>query len=352
MRVHLINEIARRGHRVDLLVADTDSPYMGMVGSAVRVVHIPTTNAITGIPSVGLYLLRHRPRTMLSQRVRVNVLALRARALTHVATRMFVTVNTNMSHEFQTLRPDRRKSHLAQVQRYFPRNDGIIAVSHGVAEDTARLIHWPIERIHVAPNPVVTPELRKLASTPLEHPWFAPGEPPVILGVGRLYPIKNFPILVRAFAKVHTQRPCRLIILGEGNLRGELEVLAGELGIAADVELPGFVANPYAYMSRAGLFVLSSMLEGSPNALTEALAVGTPVVATDCPSGPREILEGGKYGPLVPVGDVDALAAAMMATLANPPNRALLQAAAERYTLEESASAYIKALGLAVDESR
>jgi len=265
---------------------------------------------------------------------------------------MFVTVNTNMSREFETLRPDRRKSHLAQVQRYFPRNDGIIAVSHGVAEDTAKLINWPVERIHVAPNPVVTPELRKLAGAPLDHPWFAPGEPPVILGVGRLYPIKNFPILMRAFAKVRAQRPCRLVILGEGDLRGELENLAATLGIVADVQLPGFVSNPYTYMAHASLFVLSSMLEGSPNALTEALAVGTPVVAADCPSGPREILEGGKYGPLVPVGDVDALAAAMTATLANPPDQTLLQTAAERYTLEASASAYIRALGLGAVESR
>lgn len=347
MRVHLINEIARRGHRVDLLIADRNSPYMDLVNPRVRVVNVYTSNAVTGIPFVAAYLLRARPRVMLSQRIRVNALALRARALTRVPTRMFVTANTNMTRELEALRPEKRARHLATMRHYFPRNDGIIAVSHGVANDLARLIDWPAQRIQVAPNPVVTPELEELARAPLDHSWLAPGSPPVILGVGRLEPQKDFPTLLRAFARVRAQRPVRLVILGEGKLRDELQRLADELGVAGDVQFPGFAKNPYAYMARAALFVLSSRWEGSPNSLTEALAIGTPLVSTDCPDGPREILEEGKHGPLVPVGDVERLAQAMLQTLNNPPDRARLRAAAQRYTLERSATAYIDALGLA-----
>ena len=346
MRVHLINEMARRGHRVELLLANRDSPYMDLVDPAIRVVHTGTSNAVTGIPAVALYLLRARPRVMLAQRVRVNVLTLRARALARSATRMFVTVNTNMSRELAALKPYKRERHLGLLMRYFPRNDGIIAVSHGVAADLSQLINIPIDRIKVAPNPTVTPELTQLAAAPLDHPWFASGAPPVIVGMGRLEPQKDFPTLLRAFATLRRDRPCRLMILGEGKQRHLLLHEATGLGIQDDVQFPGFVKNPYAYLSRAALFVLSSTWEGSPNSLTEALALGTPLVSTDCPDGPREILEGGRHGPLVKVGDAAALAAAMAATLDHPPERKTLRAAAQRYTLERSASAYLAALGL------
>lgn len=347
MRVHLVNEIARRGYRVDLVVADRQSPYMDLIAPAIRVSRIATSNAVLGVPSLAAYLWRRRPRALLAQRIRVDVLALRARALSRVPTQVFVTINTNMTQELNALRPEKRERHLALMRKYFPRNDGMIAVSRGVADDAARLIDCAPERIRVAPNPTVTPELERLAQAPLDHPWFVPGEPPVILGVGRLEPQKDFPSLLRAFATVRAARACRLIILGEGKQREPLRQVSADLGIEREVAFPGFVANPYAYMARAALFVLSSAWEGSPNSLTEALALGVPLVATDCPNGPSEVLDGGRYGDLVPVGDVPALAAAMIRTLDRPIDRAALKAAGLRYTVERSASAYIDALGLA-----
>lgn len=348
MRIHLINEFARRGLRVDLLLADPRSPYADRVSPEVRVVDMKTSNAITGIPYTASYLWRRRPRVMLTQRLRVNALAMRARSISGVDTRIFVTANTHMTTEIEALRPKKRPRHLALLRKYFPRNDGIIAVSNGVAEDLAQLLGWPwpTDRITVAPNPVVTPEIYEQAAEPLDHPWFASSEPPVVLGVGRLEPQKDFPSLLKAFALLRSHTPCRLVILGEGAQRDALEQLATELGIAEDLQMPGFVQNPYAYMARAGLFVLSSIWEGSPNGLTEALAIGTPLVATDCPSGPYEILEAGKHGPLVPVGDYEALARAMLDTLRSPPDRGRLKAAGQRYTLERSATSYLDALGL------
>ena len=150
---------------------------------------------------------------------------------------------------------------------------------------------------------------------PFDHPWFAPGAPPVILGAGRLTEQKDFPTLIRAFALVRKKHPARLMILGEGEERSKLETLVQELGLEKEVSLPGFVDNPYKYMKRAAVFVLSSRWEGFPNVLVEAMALGTPVVSTDCPNGPAEILENGKWGELVPVGETQSLASAVLRTL-------------------------------------
>jgi len=198
----------------------------------------------------------------------------------------------------------------------------VVAVSRGAADDLARTSGFPREQIHVIYNPVITPSVVALARQKPGHPWLACPGPPVILGVGRLTRQKDFPTLLRAFAEVRRVRPARLIILGEGEERAALEALAGELGVANDVMLPGFITDAVTYMAASALFVLSSAWEGLPTVLIEALAAGTRVVSTDCPSGPREILQDGRLGALVPVGDVIALAEAMRQALDQPGNAA------------------------------
>jgi glycosyltransferase involved in cell wall biosynthesis len=230
------------------------------------------------------------------------------------------------------------------IRRLYPRVDQIVAVSEGVAEDTAAIARIPRGRISVIRNPVITPELTILAAGPCPHPWLEDGGPPVILGAGRLERQKDFPTLLRAFARLRRERPCRLVILGDGGGREALTALAAALGVSDDLQLPGFQANPFCWMSRASLFVLSSAWEGSPNVLTEAMALGTPVVATDCPSGPREVLAGGRFGPLVPVGDAEALAEAMAQTLDKPLPRPVLKAAVAEYNQTESARRYLAVL--------
>lgn len=347
MRVHLANEFARRGVSVDLLVARTDSPYLAAVQGDVRVVDVGTSHAVFAVPRLAIYLRRERPDVVLTQRIRVNVAALRARRLAMLAVPVWTTLNTNQSAQLASLRPAKARRHLALLRRWYPRNDGLIAISNGVAEDAARLIDVPRGRIETIYNPTVMPDLAARAAASLDHPWFAPGQPPVVLGAGRLDPQKDFATLIDAFGRVRAQLPCRLVILGEGRLRGELEAQVRDLGLVADVQLPGFVDNPYAWMSRAALFAFSSRWEGFGNALAEALACGTPVVSTDCPDGPREILEGGRVGRLVPVGDAAALAEAVVATLASPPPAEVLKAAAGRFTLAASAARYLEVMGLA-----
>jgi len=345
MRIHLTRELVKRGVKVDLLLGREEGPYFQNVDPDVRIVRLGTSHAVRSLPKLIRYLRREHPDVLVTERIRVNVAAIRARRFARVKTRIYAGIHTAMSREIKNLRPEKRKTHLPLMQRYYPQNDGYIAVSKGVAEDLVNMIDVPAGKIHVVYNPVVTKDLLTKAREPLDHPWFMPPGPPVILGTGRLEPQKDFPTLLHAFAAVRKSRSCRLVILGEGGERNSLEALASQLGIKEDLQLPGFVANPYAFMARADVFVLSSLWEGSPNVLTEALAVGTPVVSTDCRDGPKEILQNGRYGPLVSVGDRDALADAIAKTLDNPLAGRLLQSAVSRFTPEACADAYLEALG-------
>jgi glycosyltransferase involved in cell wall biosynthesis len=230
------------------------------------------------------------------------------------------------------------------INKTYPKADAIVAVSTGVAEDFYQETQLPLQAIKVIYNPVVTPELLQKKQEALNHPWFKKNQPPVLLAVGRLCEQKDFTTLINAFAIIRKKSECRLIILGEGEQRKQLETLVDHLQLNDDIQMPGFVKNPYAYMVQADIFVLSSAWEGLVTVLIEALACGTPVVSTDCPSGSSEILEAGKYGRLVPVGDTQALAEAVITTMEEnvDPNR--LIARANDFTQETSVTQYLAVL--------
>jgi glycosyltransferase involved in cell wall biosynthesis len=215
-----------------------------------------------------------------------------------------------------------------------------------VANDLAETTGIQRDKIKVVYNPVVSSELFSKSEEPLDHPWFSSGEPPVVLAVGRLTEAKDFPVLIRAFALVRKERPARLIILGEGAERPKLEALVRELGLNEDVIMPGFVDNPYKYMRNATVFVLSSAWEGFGVVLVEAMALGTAIVSTDCPNGPAEILEGGKWGDLVTVGDWRALASAILKRLEQPENERVKMATerAKEFRTESIVTDYFRYL--------
>jgi glycosyltransferase involved in cell wall biosynthesis len=228
---------------------------------------------------------------------------------------------------------------------WYPLADAVIAPSDGVGEDLIRHAAVAREQLHVIPNPIVNERLHALATAPLEDPWMHDRSVPVILGAGSLDPRKDFATLIRAFADLRTRRRARLVILGRGRERDRLLELARELGVADDVKLPGFEPNPYRWMARASVFALTSRREGSGAVLVEAMACGTPVVATDCPSGPGEILDSGRYGELVSVGDSEAVAAALRRSLDDPTPKALLDEAIAPFGVQRSARRYLQALG-------
>lgn len=348
MRVHLMNEFVRRGYTVDLLLGHGRSQHETPIDERVNVVPLRTTHAIFGVPALARYLRERRPRALLTQRLRVNVLAHRARALSRIPTRIYATGNTHQSMALTRYSERERARRLGRFQKYFARNDGIIAISRGVAEDLAEIVGWPADAIALCPNPVVTPDLDTMARSRIEHPWFEPGQPPVVISVGRLQVQKDCPTLLNAFAQFRSRHNARLIVLGEGPRREEIAAHAQSLGLDGDAfDMPGFTSNVYGYLSRSRLFVLASAWEGFGNVLVEAMAMDTPVVATDCPSGPAEILENGRLAPLVPVGDAEALAAAMEQVWQDPPSAGQLrESALARFSVERSASTYLNAMGL------
>jgi glycosyltransferase involved in cell wall biosynthesis len=342
---NLAPEFVARGLRVDLLQVRGHGPNWRDLPEGARVVDLGASHVHTSLPALVRYLRRHRPAALLSDKDKVNRAALWARALARVETRVAIRMGATVSSNLARRRLLARWSELASIRLFYRFADAIVTPSRGAAEDLARVAGLPLTAVTAIPSPVVNERMLAASEQAADHPWFAAGEPPVILGVGELCARKDFSTLLRAFALLRKRRPCRLLIGGEGRKRDELLKLARELGVAADVELPGFLDNPYAYMRRAGAFALSSTSEGSPVVLMEALALGASIVAADCPSGPREILGEGRYGILVPMGDAEAMAAGLASALNHPPPAESLREAAAPYTVANSATAYLEALG-------
>jgi glycosyltransferase involved in cell wall biosynthesis len=336
------------GIQVDLVVPDTSGrheKFMTTVPDGVRVINFDTplsrTVYIKKLRKLQLYLEQEKPTIMLANVDYVGI-ANTAKILSKCSTKIVQVVHSNLSKEFGKISGPGKHIKPMFVRQFYPRSDGIIAVSKGVAVDLAAIARVPLETIKVIYNPVVTADLQVKAQSPTNHPWLDAGATPVILGAGRLMYQKDFSTLIRAFAKVKNHRPCRLIIIGdEGYERPELESLIQELQLENDIQLPGFAENPYAYMSKARVFVLSSRYEGFGNVLVEAMATGTSVVSTNCPNGPAEILADGRYGELVPIESPDALADAIIRTLDNPIEPKTLQIRAQEFTSEKIASQYL-----------
>ncbi len=347
--LNLAQGIAGRGYSVDLVLAQAEGPYLAQVPESVRLVDlgkgriVNRSRTLTRLPSLVRYLRDEQPDAMLSALSRANIVALLARRVAGVPKRVVVNQQNTVSKAAPNA-PSRLGRLVPRLARYFYRwADNVIGVSQGVVDDLVQSVGVPQHLLKVIFNPGITPELRKKAQAPLDHPWFQPGEPPVIIAVGRLTLQKDFPTLLKAFARLRQSRHVRLLILGEGAESQTLEALAVQLGVEQDVGLPGFVENPYPYMVRASVFVLSSLWEGLPTVLVEALYCGPPIVATDCPSGPREILANGEFGRLVPVGKPialsEAIAAALDSKVARPSDESW-----QPYDLETVVDQYIDIL--------
>ncbi|MBN2885839.1 MAG: glycosyltransferase, partial [Chromatiaceae bacterium] len=305
---HLLPAMARRGYRVDLLKVRAHGPHLDDQPPGLDIVDLGTAHTLLALPALVRYLRCARPAVLLSDKDKVNRLALVARLLSGAPTRLIMRSGTTISVDLASRGALDRWVQRSSMRALYGFAERVLVPSQGAAEDLARYTGLARARIQALASPIVPASLFSEALPRPEHPWFAPEAPPVILSVGELCGRKDFATLIRAFAQVRAARPCRLMILGRGRAREQLLQLAETLGVGADLALPGFVPKPYAYMAHAALLAFSSRWEGLPFVPVEALAVGTPVVSTDCPSGPREILDHGRYGPLVPVGDPEALA--------------------------------------------
>ena len=286
--------------------------------------------------AVARYVREARPQLLLPALPRAEAAALYGTGPRGVSIPVAVAVHINVAMGYDAAQQ-------ARARALYPRAGAVVAVSRGVADGLARTLEVDAVGVHVIPNPVPLAEIARLSQAEASHPWFREGEPPVVLSVMRESPQKDPGTLIDAFARVRRGRAARLAFLGafSQHYREELRARAARLGVAEDLAFLGFDENPWCFMRRAGVVALSSRWEGLPLTLIEAMACGTPVVSTDAPYGPREILEDGKWGALVPVGDAAALAGALEETLdgQRPPAEALVGRAGD-FSSERAAAAY------------
>lgn len=348
--MNLVRGFAERGLPVDLVLGTRAGEFAGALPPGVRVIELSARRVLRCVVPLARYLRRERPAVLLAHMSHANIAALLARRLSGTAARVIVVEHFTMDPTKSRFRRDALLVPLAR--RLYRQAAAIVGVSAQAARALEQRLRLPEGTVRVIYNPVVDASLADKAAAAVDHPWLTEGAAPLFLAVGRLVPQKDYATLLRAFAEVRPSRPLQLLILGEGELRSELQSLARSLGVAEDVGLPGFVENPYAFMRRSAALVLSSQWEALPTVLIEAMACGCPVVATDCPYGPWEILEGGRYGPLVPPGDAAALAAAMRQIVEQPTDRAALLARAACFSVERAVDRYLDLIAEGADSRK
>jgi glycosyltransferase involved in cell wall biosynthesis len=373
----LMKGLADRGHHIELLLERREGAYLERVPDTVAVHELRRRSRWNAYPrflrgwpregwthlrgSLGLgqrsiplhrlgaivdYMERRRPDTLIAAHDRAPLLALWAAGISRRRVPIVIIEHSLFSQNLAAARGDARtyglmQHRLALMRRLYPLADKLVAVSNGGAADLANTLNLPREAVETIHNPVVSPTLHERAQEPIDDTWLAEGAPPVILSAARLAPEKALDILIDAFARYRASGGlARLVVLGEGPERERLTRRIAEHHLEEEVRLPGWVDNPYAWMRLSALFVLSSRFESLPTALIEAMACGCPVVSTDCPGGPNEILEAGRYGTLVPVDDTDVLCDTIARTLAKPTPKPVLQARAAEFSFDKAIHAY------------
>jgi glycosyltransferase involved in cell wall biosynthesis len=339
----LLQHFNRQRFAPTLVLLRAEGPLMHAVPSDVPVQALGSANVLSAVIPLAAYFRRQRPDIVLSTSSGTNVTVLLAAALSSHGPRLVISERNVLLHARATAR---RRLILLLKRLTYSRADAVTAVSQCVRDDLVARLHLRPDRVRVVYSPVSLDEVAALARAPASHPWLKQ-DLPVVLSAGRLVPAKDHHLLLRAFHSVRTRRAARLIILGEGPLRQALLAEARRLGMG-DVALPGFDPNPFAYMARCSVFVLSSRFEGLPGVLMQAMACGSAVISTDCPCGPAEIIEPGVSGLLTPVGDSGALADAISGLLDDPPERERLgeaaRRAAQRFSTERIVPLYEAAL--------
>jgi glycosyltransferase involved in cell wall biosynthesis len=337
--VNLANSFIQRGYAVDMVLMSVTGEFLNDLHPDIRVVNLQVKRLRGLLIPLMRYLRAQRPAALLACMWPITTTALWACKFARVDTRLVVAEHTTWSKAEICHSRFKRWQVVTSMHYMFPFVDGIVAVSQGAADDLARFANLDRNAITVIYNPVVG-EAKPAATTPLPPAGWWSGTHRRVLAVGTLKEIKDYTNLLNAFALLPHPLDARLLILGEGAYRNELEQQARQLGITDRVFMPGFATDPSPYYLQADLHVLSSQGEGLPTVIIEALAAGTPVVSTDCPSGPREILSDGEFGLLVPVGDAAALAAAMAESLAAPHDSDALKARTQDFSIEKAVDQY------------
>lgn len=343
----LANSLAKKGLNVDLVLNRAEGPYMQEISERVNIITLGTSRAITSIIPLAYYIRNNKPDAILSAMNYINVITVLAKFLSFTNSKVVLSEHAYLSASLSQInKPIFNKIFKCFMSLTYRHADGIVAVSNSVADDLSKQLGIKRKKINTIYNPIVISDIVKKKDEVIENSWLLSKSVKTIIGVGRLSNEKNFSMLIKAFSLVQNKVDCKLIILGQGELETELKDLVKQLGLDNKVLFPGFSNNPYAWMTKADLFVLSSNHEGFGNVLVEAMACGTPIISTDCPGGPNEILEGGIWGDLVPVGDVKSLSDAIIRALSHPRCKSSsdLQNRASLFNVENAVNNYLTVL--------
>jgi glycosyltransferase involved in cell wall biosynthesis len=329
MAVNLVASLLESGASVDLVVCRREGPLTAEIPKGAEVVDLGASAVSRAIFPLARYLRTRQPNVLLSVMSHANAAAILARGLARSHTRLAVVEQQHLTMGAR-YGGTRRNRAMPLIARFlYPRADAVVAVAEGVAADLHERARVRLDKLRVIHNPIDFPEIRRRGEEEPSHAWFGNGAPPVVLSAGRLAEQKDFPTLLEAFARARSRIDARLIILGDGPDRDDLERLVTSLGLDGQVDLVPYQDNPYAFMRRAAVFALSSKWEGLPTVLLEAAGLGTPLVSADCPGGPRDIV-GDSSHLLVPPGDARALGDAVVNAISEP----------ERYRFELDETAY------------
>jgi glycosyltransferase involved in cell wall biosynthesis len=342
--INVANGLAKRGYAVELVLSYDRGEFRDRVDDGVRVVdletpRVPGIGVGAGVIRLARYLEDAHPEVLIAAMTHVNVVAVLATRLSQARPATVI-----IEHErFDLDRGGKDALVRSLAKRVYGGADRVVGVSEGVARSVVEGAAVDDSGVDVLYNPVNLATVRQRSNADVGHPWLTAKDYSVVFTAARLEPAKDLPTLLEAFASVHERRPeTRLIVAGDGSERAALVSLSERLGIRDVVSFPGYEDNPYAYMRQADAFALSSKHEGLPTVLIEALACGCPVVSTDCPSGPREILGDRTYGSLVPVGDAEAFADALVATLDAPPDSDRLRERAGEFSMDAAIREYVE----------
>lgn len=300
---------------VSLILSQAKGIYLDKISSNVRIIDLQSKRTMNSLYGLVKHLKQHNPDVLISAINHANIIAVIAKLFVKKDIKLILTQHTMLSHSVRSTNKLLTVTLFNLVKLTYPLASKIITVSKSIENDVINNVNVREDQIQTIYNPIMEDRILEQSLEKVHHDWFKSGSPPVILSVGRLNEVKDYPTLFKAFKILREKMDVRLLVLGEGALRENLTNLSHDLELKNDIQILGFVENPYKYMSRARVLAMSSLYEGFGNVLVEALACGTDIVSTNCPGGVSEILDNGRYGVLVPVGDVESLAKALFEVL-------------------------------------
>ncbi|MGM0843665.1 MAG: glycosyltransferase [Bacillota bacterium] len=340
--IRLAKAFVNDNYNVEIIVSNLkNDDYLLRVPSEVKIIDLKCSKIFNCLPNLIRYVNKRKPKALISASEGANIVAAFAKLFIREHTKVIISIRTHLSTEYKHISNKKKKLFPMLSRLIYPKVDSIVAVSNGVAKDASSFLKIPFTKINVIYNPIIDYSIKELMQENPNHPWLEEKKDHfVILGAGRLTKQKDFTTLIKAFYEVRKHVSVKLIIVGEGEEREKLKLLAQELNVYGDIDLVGFVQNPYSYMKCSDLFVMSSAWEGFGNVLVEAMATGTNVVSTDCPSGPSEILDNGTYGQLVETKDIEGLSKSIIDALQNPLSKEVLIERANSFTVKATLDKY------------